>query len=995
MTYLSNFIPLLQTASRQQCDEFIEQILSKAHEDKSFQARSTLTDGQFLIHDGDLWIDDDMVIDIWLIITGDLVISGNCHDSEGVLLVLGDMRCAHMFSEYGIHVWGNLVCGGVSYNFYNDWCLEVVGGLSARALIMDDKCVTAGAWFTDERGDIADGDADAACGLLGFRGDRVEEAEIEAALHHIERAHIEKETYLDLGGLSLTELPDTLFELTWLEALYLSDNQLTGLPESIGRLHNLSELDLRGNSLNSLPDTISILHNLEILDLSENRLTRLPDSIGQLNNLEVLRIENNRLVSLPDSIGQLEKLYKFDLYNNRVTQLPDTIDRLTNLVYLGLERNPLRNLPDTVGSVTISNEDKQNSEQYALTFESEQSLAPTIQCETGSAEMPEAFPVEIVAIINERQAQGRDAFVVPFPSMENLAARWGEDWAWRKRLWYPHKTGLELSPKELRHLTEKGAEWLFELIVSKNLPSDHFTEYLHYENERVRWALAASPDCPEACLENLAKDPLASVRSAVAINRSTPSGVRSELAEDRDWRVRIAILQHMLARNDIHWDFHLLERFAADPEPKVRWIIAALPALPPELAAKLREDSDEAVCERVLRFQPTDPGMIERQSQDPNPQIRLAAAKLAHGGLSPFDQPEHQPARNRILQHLMLDRDEQVRHQAANGWQPFEFYERNALILSQSTTQSIRRILAGLTRREEVLTTLAQDDDLGVVKEVIRNINTTSEILDSICHRMLDAIAEINDIPVFDPTPKAVVEHIGNKPFSQKLSDDSARMKRLWKQLDLAEELSNSLRLSSTSVDLLMGLNHAQELTLFESQPYLTPAQLVQRQFYRHEADDYSEQAGSEPISPSDQLVSYAQRPPYQRFFELIFNGGDYQQIQIAYGNVYCPPKELLIAVKRYIEEDGKGDLEESIGSIAANPALPDEARSLLVGRLKQQHDANLFSGLARNPTVQAKEWLEIATNNTGSRDIAAKTLWLWHGQKVPDRLSTNGPATS
>jgi hypothetical protein len=69
-----------------------------------------------------------------------------------------------------------------------------------------------------------------------------------------------------------------------------------------------TELDLSGLGLTKLPDSIGQLMNLQNLDVNDNRLTMLPDNIGQLTNLYHLKLINNQLQTLPDSIGNLQNL---------------------------------------------------------------------------------------------------------------------------------------------------------------------------------------------------------------------------------------------------------------------------------------------------------------------------------------------------------------------------------------------------------------------------------------------------------------------------------------------------------------------------------------------------------------------------------------------------------------------------------------------------------------------------------------------------------------
>ena len=80
-----------------------------------------------------------------------------------------------------------------------------------------------------------------------------------------------------------------------LKYLYLRNNNLSNLPESIGNLTNLEYLDLRNNNLSNLPESIGNLTNLNTLDLDNNNLSDLSESIGNLTNLEKLYLQHNNL----------------------------------------------------------------------------------------------------------------------------------------------------------------------------------------------------------------------------------------------------------------------------------------------------------------------------------------------------------------------------------------------------------------------------------------------------------------------------------------------------------------------------------------------------------------------------------------------------------------------------------------------------------------------------------------------------------------------------
>src|SRR5258706_3608829 len=109
----------------------------------------------------------------------------------------------------------------------------------------------------------------------------------------IEEALKSGATELDLRSMALTELPESIGQLTKLKKLDLSwgykdekqKNQLATLPDSLGQLTQLTELNLSDNQLTALPDSLGQLMQLQSLNLSDNQLTALPDSLGQLTQL--------------------------------------------------------------------------------------------------------------------------------------------------------------------------------------------------------------------------------------------------------------------------------------------------------------------------------------------------------------------------------------------------------------------------------------------------------------------------------------------------------------------------------------------------------------------------------------------------------------------------------------------------------------------------------------------------------------------------------------
>ncbi len=136
-------------------------------------------------------------------------------------------------------------------------------------------------------------------------------------------------------------LPEWIGNLAQLETLNLSYNQLTSLPESLGNLTLLRKMYVSGNKLVELPKSIGLLLNLQILFLGDNQLTKLPDEIGNLTELIELLIYRNNLKTIPESLGRLTKLKLLYLQGNQLSDLPASLSQLKNLFDLDLKGNPV------------------------------------------------------------------------------------------------------------------------------------------------------------------------------------------------------------------------------------------------------------------------------------------------------------------------------------------------------------------------------------------------------------------------------------------------------------------------------------------------------------------------------------------------------------------------------------------------------------------------------------------------------------------------------
>lgn len=161
---------------------------------------------------------------------------------------------------------------------------------------------------------------------------------------------------LDLSTNQLTALPESLGQLTQLQNLNLVRNQLTALPEWLTQLTQLQTLDLSANQLTMLPESLKLLTQLQTLTLGINQLKTLPKSLNQLTNLKILWLGKNLFTAIPDCIFDLQMLEQLALGGNGLTTLPESLSRLINLRILALGwdegNSPLKIIPDCVRHLT-------------------------------------------------------------------------------------------------------------------------------------------------------------------------------------------------------------------------------------------------------------------------------------------------------------------------------------------------------------------------------------------------------------------------------------------------------------------------------------------------------------------------------------------------------------------------------------------------------------------------------------------------------------------
>ncbi|KAG2563343.1 hypothetical protein PVAP13_8KG315004 [Panicum virgatum] len=126
-----------------------------------------------------------------------------------------------------------------------------------------------------------------------------------------------------------------LENLFYLRYLGLCGTHISQLPEEIGNLEFLQTLDVRGNNMFSLPSTIVQLTNLMCLYIDE--FTRVPNGIGSLTNLEVLStLDITVSMDIIEELGQLMELRVLHilLFIGWSGKLVECLCKLQNIEYL-------------------------------------------------------------------------------------------------------------------------------------------------------------------------------------------------------------------------------------------------------------------------------------------------------------------------------------------------------------------------------------------------------------------------------------------------------------------------------------------------------------------------------------------------------------------------------------------------------------------------------------------------------------------------------------
>jgi len=158
--------------------------------------------------------------------------------------------------------------------------------------------------------------------------------ELNLSRRELTKNDLEKIKELHLVGSELTEIPNSLKQLTQLAHLGLNSNKLKETGE-LEKFTHLTKLELANNALTNTKG-LEKLTELKELHLSINKLTNAK-GLEKLTQLNVLDLSNNELTDIM-GLGELVLLEKLLLHENKLADVKE-LESLTQLKDLTLHNN--------------------------------------------------------------------------------------------------------------------------------------------------------------------------------------------------------------------------------------------------------------------------------------------------------------------------------------------------------------------------------------------------------------------------------------------------------------------------------------------------------------------------------------------------------------------------------------------------------------------------------------------------------------------------------
>jgi Leucine-rich repeat (LRR) protein/GTPase SAR1 family protein len=166
----------------------------------------------------------------------------------------------------------------------------------------------------------------------------------ELALQLIAKEKIERTGKLDLGNCGLTDFPEELFELEWLEELNFCDKYFDDekqdwiISSNIGKGNRIEQLQL--------PETFALFQQLKTFRIGGDYIDRCKITdctiLGKIQSLTNLFLSSNQI----SDIRFLEKmtcLTNLDLSDNQISEI-HFLEKLTGLISLDLRNNQISDI---------------------------------------------------------------------------------------------------------------------------------------------------------------------------------------------------------------------------------------------------------------------------------------------------------------------------------------------------------------------------------------------------------------------------------------------------------------------------------------------------------------------------------------------------------------------------------------------------------------------------------------------------------------------------
>ncbi|MEL6534779.1 MAG: leucine-rich repeat domain-containing protein [Bacteroidota bacterium] len=208
--------------------------------------------------------------------------------------------------------------------------------------------------------------------------------------HYRDSADRETTTRLDLSGLSISQIPEWIYEFRNLKTLNLSGTKVRHLPARLNELDSLSDLYMdrmvhadsleidrlkritfvsaKNNGYEKLPWWVLKFSRLEEIDLTENALDHIPNKFFWLPKIRTVKVSKNPInldkqwliglrrltnlrlnqcgfTSIHPKVFRLKRLQELQLSDNQISEIPPEIAQLKNLTSLSFYKNQVSTLP--------------------------------------------------------------------------------------------------------------------------------------------------------------------------------------------------------------------------------------------------------------------------------------------------------------------------------------------------------------------------------------------------------------------------------------------------------------------------------------------------------------------------------------------------------------------------------------------------------------------------------------------------------------------------